>query len=178
MTDKLIDISIDELMYDKPVYYRTSNTITNPNNFQELVSIIQLITGDNIISEKENFQPEYKVYDNNICLCGCNKCKELYLVHNTSKDIYITVGSSCINQFYDGFENDIKCLKRNGTCEKCNQILCKKSSKYLTKNVKKNSSICIQCSTKRCKDCRCEITDPRKFIIRCKRCWYNSTFKF
>ena len=79
-------------------------------------------------------------------MCGNIDCKKTYLVYFEEKDIYIAVGSVCIDKFYDGYLNNISCIERNGKCLKCEKTLVKRTSEKLGKmNCKRNRSICIEC---------------------------------
>lgn len=139
-------------------YIRNENVkLHNVNNYIELVKAFEFLTDDNFMNNPNNFHAdEYDsiFMDQNVrddetytCICSCNKCHYLFPVYHVPTNIYLAVGSVCITHFIDeNFSHKLRCKHKNGICVKCNEPLCLKSSKYVTKNyTKTNKRVCDNC---------------------------------
>lgn len=174
----LSDFKINTKLLDRPLYYRKSVDIIcdrqkeldddgHQTKFYELRSKIKLITGDDIVKNKDNFKPllisirmgnEGKpiIYNkddvettynlSNICICSCCLCSKLYIVHNITKDIYLAIGSVCINRFIPDFAKQVDYYERNGACKYCNNaLILNGDSKNTNREIIKSRKICNHC---------------------------------
>jgi hypothetical protein len=140
-------------------YIRESRNLRkHSNNFLELIKAIEFLTGDDFQKKPHHFVAnQYNSIfhlDTNVqddekytCLCSCDKCNNLYAVHHLPTNTYLAVGSVCITKFInEDFGHKLRCKEHNGACKKCEEPLCMKSSKHVTKNYNKNNNqICDDC---------------------------------
>jgi Zn finger protein HypA/HybF involved in hydrogenase expression len=115
-------------------------------NKYELGFMTKIITGDNILQKgttyiKEEENP-IRCEDYQACICGCEKCHNLYRMYHKKTNIAFLVGSSCIERAgHPDFVKDIK--KKNGRCINCNLIL---KIKGINKNYNKiYNGFCKNC---------------------------------
>ncbi len=174
----LADFKVNTKLLDRPLYYRKSIDIIcdkqkeldddgHQTKFYELRSKIKLITDDDIIKDKDKFEPhliivrmvdkgkpvryykDVKINNlSNICICSCCLCSKLYIVHNLTKDIYLAVGSVCIERFIKGFAKRVEYHGRNGECKYCKkELIINGDNKNSTRELKKRG-ICKKCCVK------------------------------
>ena len=174
----LADFKVNTKLLDRPLYYRKSVDIIcdkqkeldddgHQTKFYELRNKIKLITGDDIIIDKDKFEPhlisvsmgdkgklvryykDVKINNlSNICICSCCLCSKLYIVHNLTKDIYLAVGSVCIERFIKGFAKRVEYHGRNGECKYCKkELIINGDNKNSTRELKKRG-ICKKCCVK------------------------------
>jgi hypothetical protein len=176
----LADFKVNTKLLDRPLYYRKSIDIIcdkqkeldddgHQTKFYELRNKIKLITGDDIIIDKDKFEPHLisvrmdnrgkpiRYYKDqvkteyilsNICICSCCLCSKLYIVHNLTKDIYLAVGSVCIERFIKGFAKRVEYHGRNGECKYCKkELIINGDNKNSTRELKKRG-ICKKCCVK------------------------------
>jgi hypothetical protein len=176
----LADFKVNTKLLDRPLYYRKSVDIIcdkqkeldddgHQTKFYELRNKIKLITGDDIIIDKDKFEPHLisvrmdnrgkpiRYYKDqvkteyilsNICICSCCLCSKLYIVHNLTKDIYLAVGSVCIERFIKGFAKRVEYHGRNGECKYCKkELIINGDNKNSTRELKKRG-ICKKCCVK------------------------------
>ncbi len=73
---------------------------------------------------------------------------KLYIVHNLTKDIYLAVGSVCIERFIKGFAKRVEYHGRNGECKYCKkELIINGDNKNSTRELKKRG-ICKKCCVK------------------------------
>lgn len=142
-------------------YIRDENVkLHHENNYIELIKAFEFLTADNFANNPHNFTADEYTYIDTIeayqnfrdgetytCICSCNKCHTLYPVYHIPTHTYLAVGSVCITNFINqNFYHRLRCKRHNGSCKKCNEPLCMKSSKYVTKNyTKTNQNTCNNC---------------------------------
>lgn len=142
---------LEELyLYNHSVYRRKlcqDYTDMNYNNFDELVAYIHLMTNDKYFPDNlENYKLIDKIPFANICICGCDKCCDLYVVNHISTNIKFAVGSRCIKRFLKHISYKINKLNKNEICIDCNEALYFKNCKNHIKNADKNHhNHCINC---------------------------------
>ena len=130
-----------------------------PFDFKEYIALLPDDFDDNMkpIYKKYKFIRPYKIEQS---MCCCTKhCGSLYLVKHIKKHIYFLVGSVCISKFEidSDFDNKITAMKNsiksNGRCNKCNQGLVLKTTKYgnanwSIQNKLPNVVLCNKCINK------------------------------
>lgn len=149
-------------VYKNSICYMREPSITrkHSNNYEELIQAIQFLTGDDFTRHPSNFianqydsvlslhlDTDFKEDETYTCLCSCDKCHDLYPVYHIPTHTYLAVGSVCITKFINNdFECKLKCKQRNGVCKKCEEPLCMKTSKHVSKNYNKdNKQVCNDC---------------------------------
>lgn len=208
----LSDFKINTKLLDRPLYYRKSVDIIcdrqkeldddgHQTKFYELRSKIKLITGDDIVKDKDNFTPLLisirmgnegkpiiynkddvdkkivKTYNlSNICICSCCLCSKLYIVHNITKDIYLAIGSVCIDRFIPNFAKQAEYHWRNGKCKYCNNALILKGINKNSDTKLKVRGICKKCMVKEI--VRLNISYNEKDIYKKYGTKWNSENKF
>ena len=205
----LADFKVNTKLLDRPLYYRKSIDIIcdkqkeldddgHQTKFYELRSKIKLITGDDIIIDKDKFEPhlisirmgnrgkpiryykeqvktEYIL--SNICICSCCLCSKLFIVHNKTKDIYLAVGSVCIERFIKGFAKRVEYHGRNGACKYCKkELIMKGDNKNSNKNLKERG-ICKKCCVKEIIQLNISYDEKDYYKIKYKTKW-NADNKF
>ena len=113
--------------------------------------ITSYVTGDDILTKGEMYQDDYTEYppeneeSTQICVCGCNKCLNLYkMTHRETGDSFL-VGSDCIGRAHghENFPKDIMCAKRNGRCLWCQNVIIFKGQRKTAK--KQHLPFCTNC---------------------------------
>lgn len=141
---------LEELYLHNAVFRRKmpqDYTDLNYNNFDELVAYIHLITNDEYFPDNlKTYQLISIIQFANICICGCEKCSDLYVVVHTPTNIKFAVGSKCIKRFLKHIAYKINKLNKNEICIECNEALYYRNCKNHIKNADKNHcNHCINC---------------------------------
>lgn len=115
----------------------------------DLGIITKLITGDNILIKGTTYiNPGELGYEGNVCICGCDRCGELYKIYHNKTHTCFLVGSKCVERAgHESFISDINCAKTNGRCKKCNVPLRIKGKRKNTKKI--YDGICDYCRKKK-----------------------------
>lgn len=205
----LSDFKVNTRLLDKPLYYRKSVDIIcdrqrgldddgHQTKFYELRSKIKLITGDDIIIDKDKFEPllisvrmgnrgkpiifhkdqvktEYAL--SNICICSCCLCSKLYIVHNLTKDIYLAIGSICIDRFIPEFAKRVDYHDRNGECKYCKKELILNGDNKNSNRKLKEMGICKICYEKQIIPLNISYDEKDYYKKEYKTKW-NAEYKF
>ena len=92
------DYFLEDLYLDENIYRRKigkDHQDPGYDNFDELIAYVKLLTDDKYFLKNIN---EYKLIDQkplwNRCICGCDNCSSLFIVHHIPSNIFFAVGSS------------------------------------------------------------------------------------
>ena len=147
------DYFLEDLYLDENIYRRKigkNHQDLEYNNFDELIAYVKLLTGDKyfltnineykLITEKERWNP---------CICGCDNCDSLFIVHHIPSKISFAVGSSCIKKFIPELSSHVSKMKKGEICVLCNEPLYFKNHKNHKKNANKHEYFhCMDCWNK------------------------------
>lgn len=160
-------LTADELYKDHSIYWSAEYSLYRREKGGESKFGLRTddIFGDNIYNFPELYIPSranmageniiYTVIDGTVCICGCNKCKNLYIMRHIESGKEFAVGSSCIKKAkghlldkykeenkeidhikneYKKFDNYLKDLVKP-RCAKCYDLMCVKNRKPHKKNI-------------------------------------------
>jgi hypothetical protein len=109
------------------------------DDFDELVAYIHLMTNDKYFPDNlENYILVDKIPFANICICGCDKCWDLYVVNHIPTNEKFAVGSKCIKKLLKHISYKINKSNKNEICIDCNEALYSRNCKNHIKNADKN----------------------------------------
>ena len=113
----------------------------------DLMGFVYLLTNDNNFFKHLDYYTLLRKEDGKICICGCDKCNDLYVICHNPTNICFGVGSSCIDRFFpQKMKSYKKKLMTDDICHICKVGLYLKTSKYYDKNTDKNKlGFCYKC---------------------------------
>lgn len=123
------------------------HTDMNYNYLDNILGYTFLLTDDyNFMKHTEDYILRHFT-EGSICLCGCDKCNNLFIVEHLPTSTKFAVGSSCISKYYGKkMKGDLKKNVSNELCLECGEPLYFKTSEYSKKNAYRNQpGFCETC---------------------------------